>query len=95
LADHFEQAGDERAFKYLLQAGRAAVKSYAMEYQSTRERRNQLKHTNYEKPELLATGLDEVWSRDISKLKGPEKWTYYYLALGAAAARLAGGGEIA
>ncbi len=31
LADHFEQAGDERAFKYLLQAGRAAVKSYAME----------------------------------------------------------------
>ena len=47
--------------------------------QSTRERRNQLKHPNYKKPELLATGPNEVWSWDITKLKGPEKWTYYYL----------------
>ncbi len=31
------------------------------------------------KPELLATGPNEVWSWDITKLKGPEKWTYYYL----------------
>lgn len=49
------------------------------ENQSTRERRNQLKHPNYEKPELLATGPNEVWSWDITKLKGPETWTYYYL----------------
>ena len=47
--------------------------------QSTRERRNQLKHPNYKKPELLATAPNEVWSWDITKLKGPEKWTYYYL----------------
>jgi len=47
--------------------------------QSTRERRNQLKHPNYQKPELLATTPNEVWSWDITKLKGPEKWTYYYL----------------
>jgi putative transposase len=47
--------------------------------QSLRERRNQLKHPNYQKPELLATGPNEVWSWDITKLKGPEKWTYYYL----------------
>jgi putative transposase len=47
--------------------------------QSTRERRNQLKHPNYQKPELLATAPNEVWSWDITKLKGPEKWTYYYL----------------
>ena len=47
--------------------------------QSSRERRNQLKHPNYQKPELLATGPNEVWSWDITKLKGPEKWTYYYL----------------
>ncbi len=47
--------------------------------QSTRERRNQLRHPNYKKPELLATGPNEVWSWDITKLKGPEKWTYYYL----------------
>jgi putative transposase len=47
--------------------------------QSTRERRNQLKHPNYKKPELLATAPNEVWSWDITKLKGPEKWTYYHL----------------
>jgi len=47
--------------------------------QSSRERRNQLRHPNYQKPELLATGPNEVWSWDITKLKGPEKWTYYYL----------------
>ena len=49
------------------------------ENQSVRERRNQLTHPKYKKPELLATGPNEVWSWDITKLKGPEKWTYYYL----------------
>ena len=49
------------------------------ENQSSRERRNQLTHPKYKKPELLATGPNEVWSWDITKLKGPEKWTYYYL----------------
>ena len=44
-----------------------------------RERRNQLRHPNYAKPELLATGPNEVWSWDITKLKGPAKWTYFYL----------------
>jgi len=45
----------------------------------TRERRNQLEHPPYAKPELLATGPNEVWSWDITKLKGPVKWTYFYL----------------
>jgi putative transposase len=44
-----------------------------------RERRNQLEHPPYAKPELLATGPNEVWSWDITKLKGPAKWTYFYL----------------
>jgi putative transposase len=44
-----------------------------------RERRNQLRHPNYKKPELLATGPNQVWSWDITKLLGPAKWTYYYL----------------
>ncbi len=44
-----------------------------------RERRDQLRHPRYEKPELLATGPNELWSWDITKLKGPVKWTYYYL----------------
>ena len=46
---------------------------------ASKERRNQLRRPNYKKPELLATGPNQVWSWDITKLKGPEKWTYYYL----------------
>jgi putative transposase len=45
----------------------------------TKERRDQARRTHYKKPELLATGPNQVWSWDISKLKGPKKWTYYYL----------------
>ena len=44
-----------------------------------RERRNQLLHPPYDKPELLATRPNELWSWDITKLLGPAKWTYYYL----------------
>lgn len=44
-----------------------------------RERRNILRRPNYKTPELLATAPNQVWSWDITKLKGPVKWTYYYL----------------
>jgi putative transposase len=44
-----------------------------------RERRDQLRHPVYQKPELLATAPNQVWSWDITKLLGPVKWTYFYL----------------
>jgi putative transposase len=44
-----------------------------------RDRRNQLTHPPYAAPELLAERPNELWSWDVSKLKGPQKWTYYYL----------------
>jgi putative transposase len=44
-----------------------------------RERRDQLRHPSYAKPELLATAPNQVWSWDITKLLGPAKWTYFYL----------------
>jgi putative transposase len=44
-----------------------------------RERRNQLVHPAYTKPELLATAPNQVWSWDITKLKGPAKWTCFHL----------------
>ena len=47
--------------------------------QEVRERRNQLRHPAYTKPALLATGPNQVWTWDITKLKGPRKWTYFYL----------------
>jgi putative transposase len=45
----------------------------------TRERRDQLTHPPYQKPELLATAPNQLWSWDITKLKGSAKWTYFYL----------------
>lgn len=44
-----------------------------------KERRNVLRHPNHTKPELLATAPNQLWSWDITKLKGPAKWTYFYL----------------
>lgn len=44
-----------------------------------RERRNQLVHPAYAKPELLAVAPNQVWSWDITKLKGPAKWTCLHL----------------
>jgi putative transposase len=44
-----------------------------------RERRRQLRHPRYRKPELLATAPNQVWSWDITKLLGPVKWNYFGL----------------
>lgn len=47
--------------------------------QEVKERRALRRHPIYSKPELLATGPNQVWTWDITKLLGPAKWTYYYL----------------
>jgi putative transposase len=44
-----------------------------------RERRDQARHLSYAKPELLATGPNQLWSWDITKLRGPTTGTYFYL----------------
>ncbi len=44
-----------------------------------RERRDVLRHPAYARPELLATGPNELWSWDITKLRGPARWTTYQL----------------
>ena len=49
------------------------------DHAEVRERRRQLRHPVYTKPELLAEQPNEVWSWDITKLMGPAKWTYFYL----------------
>ncbi len=49
------------------------------EHQEVRERRNQLRHPTYTKPELLATAPNQLWSWDITKLRGPVKLCSYYL----------------
>lgn len=44
-----------------------------------KERRRLTPRTHYPRPELLATGPNQVWSWDITKLKGPVKWSYFHL----------------
>jgi len=44
-----------------------------------KERRDQLQHPVYKRPELLATGPNQVWSWDITKLRAWAKWEYFYL----------------
>jgi putative transposase len=68
LLDEQRYLGSERTMYRILAA-----------HGEIRERRNQLTHPPYAKPELLATGPNQVWSWDITKLLGPEKWTYYYV----------------
>lgn len=43
------------------------------------DRRQQVSRPKYEKPELLATKPNQIWSWDITKLKSHVKWTYFYL----------------
>ena len=49
------------------------------ESRRVRDRRNPRRHPSYHKPELLATGPNEVWSWDITKLLGPVQWTDFHL----------------
>jgi len=44
-----------------------------------KQRRHNRKHPEYKKPELLATGPNQVWSWDITKVKGPKSWIFYDL----------------
>jgi putative transposase len=49
------------------------------EHDEVQERRHTRRHPTYPQPELVATGPNQLWSWDITKLHGPAKWVYYYL----------------
>jgi len=46
---------------------------------ATRERRLQVSRPSYSKPELLATAPNQVWTWDVTWLRGPVKYKYYPL----------------
>lgn len=48
-------------------------------HDEVRERRRVRRHPVYKKPELLATAPNQVWSWDITYLRGPHKWEHYPL----------------
>jgi len=83
-SDRFADQAPASIYATLLDEGRYLCSTRTMYrllagQHEVRERRNQLRHPSYSKPELLATGPNQVWSWDITKLLGPAKWTYYYL----------------
>lgn len=83
-SERFADAAPPQVYATLLDEGRFACSVSTMyrllrQHGETRERRNQLTHPVYARPELLATRPNEVWSWDITKLLGPAKWTYYHL----------------
>ena len=49
------------------------------EHGEVNERRAQRTHPTYTRPELLATAPNQVWSWDITWLRGPGKWQHFYL----------------
>jgi len=80
----FQDRSPREVYATLLDEGRYLCSWRSMyrildEHDEVRERRNQLRHPNYVKPELLATAPNQLWSWDITKLLGPSKWTYFYL----------------
>ncbi len=83
-SEHFCDLSPRAVWAILLDEGRYLCSVSTMyriltEASAVRERRNQLHHPKYQKPELLATRPNQVWSWDITKLEGPMKWSYYYL----------------
>ncbi len=62
-----------------LASERTMYRLLAQAHGRVRERRDQLTHPAYARPELLATRPNELWSWDISKLKGPATWSCFHL----------------
>jgi len=84
-SDQFCDDAPHQVYAKLLDAGRYLCSVRTMyriletEHGSVKERRKHVQRPQYVKPELLATEANQVWSWDITKLKGPVKWTYFYL----------------
>jgi len=83
-SQRFADKAPQQVYATLLDEGKYLCSIRSMhrilaQHGELRERRNQLRHPIYRKPELLATAPNQVWSWDITKLLGPAKWTYFYL----------------
>jgi len=84
-SERFQDKAPYEVYATLLDEGqyycsiRTMYRILTSEHGCVKERRRRHQRTHYKKPELLATGPNQVWSWDITKLKGPVKWTYFYL----------------
>jgi len=83
-SEQFVDSSPRQVYGTLLDEGRYLCSVSTMyrilrAYQEVRERRNQKQNPVYKKPELLATSPNQVWSWDITKLRGPVPHVYYYM----------------
>ncbi len=83
-AERFVDQSPREIYATLLDEGRYLCSIRTMyrlleQHGELRERRDQLSHPTYPKPQLVATQPNQVWSWDITKLLGPAKWVYFYL----------------
>lgn len=83
-SDRFCDLAPRQVYATLLDEGRYLCSWRTMyrilvERDQVHERRRGHQHRAYEKPELLTTCPNRLWSWDITKLKGPVVWSYYYL----------------
>ena len=83
-SERFADCAPREVYATLLDEG-VYLCSWSTMYRLLREanevhrRRDQLRRGTYTKPELLATQPNQLGSWDITKLKGPATWTYFYL----------------
>jgi len=83
-SDRFADTSPTEVWATLLDEGRylgspSTFYRLLREAGEAKERRRQAAHPATVKPELVATQANQVWSWDITKLRGPAKWTYYHL----------------
>ena len=84
-SERFQDKAPRQVYATLLDEGqyhcsvRTMYRILTDEHGEVKERRRHVRRSSYEKPELLATAPNQVWSWDITKLKGAVKWTYFYL----------------
>ncbi len=83
-SEPFADLAPAQVYNQLLDAGQYLCSPRTMyrildDHRQVRERRDVLRHPHYQRPELLATGPNQVWSWDITKLPGPIKWSYFHL----------------
>jgi putative transposase len=83
-SERFMDAAPRQVYAALLDEGRYLCHWRTMyrvlaAHAEVRERRRLRRHPVYQKPELLAKAPNQVWSWDITALRGPAKWTSFPL----------------
>jgi putative transposase len=83
-SERFQDSSPHQVYASLLDEGTYLCSISTMyrilrQHDEVRERRNQRRHPAYPRPDLLTTQPNELWSWDITKLRGPITWQLFYL----------------